>query len=223
MFPSKCPLVVFFLVILCLAASAVAQQPAGDPTAALNSLQQTAQTTASDIAHLRIDHWKLDSKMKNDAQTDRDSLERNLTSALPELIAKVRQSPDDLSVNFELYRNLEVLSMILSRFAETTGAFGSKDEYSALANDVAGLDSARKTFTARMESLTASAQAELTQYRSQSRAAQAATNAAPPKKIIIDDTEPEKSKTATKKKKAPKPASSDSTSTSSNAASAPKQ
>jgi hypothetical protein len=215
-------LVIFFLVTLCIATlPATAQQSAGDPSAALNSLEQTAHTTASDIAHLRIDRWKVDSKSKNDAQADRDSLERNLTNALPELIGKVRRAPTDLTANFELYRNLEVLSMIFSRFAETTGAFGGKDEYSALTNDVAGLDSARKTFTARMESLTASAQAELTQYRSQAKATQAA--APPPKKIVIDDSEPEKPKAASKKKKSSKPASADASTPSTTSASAPKQ
>lgn len=219
MFPSKCPSIIL-IILLCLAALPIlAQQPVADPTADLNALQQTAQTTAADIAHLRIDKWKVDSRAKNDAQTDRESLSRNLTSALPELIANVRRAPDDLSANFELYRNLEVLSMIFSRFAETTGAFGGKDEYSALANDLSGLDAARKTFTTRMESLAASAQAELTRYRSQASSAQAAVKAAPPKKIVIDDSAPEKPKAAAKKKKTAKPAASEPPATS---ASAPK-
>ncbi len=133
---------------------------------------------------------------------------------MPEVIAKVRQAPTDLAANFELYRNLEVLSGIFSHFAETTGAFGSHDDYTMLANDLNGLDQARREFTQRMETLTRSAQTELTQYRAQTKAAQAAATAAPPKKIVIDDTEPEK-KTATRKKKpAPKPAD---TNTNSNA------
>ena len=201
------------LVLLLSALPMAAQQAVGDPSATLTSLEQTALSATGDIAHLRIEKWKLDSRSKNDALNDRDSLQRNLKGALPELIGKVRQSPMDLTANFELYRNLEVLSEIFSRFAETTGAFGSRDEYSPLVNDVAGLDAARKALTQRMEALTASAQAELTRYRSQARSVQTPA-ATQPKKVVIDDSEPKP--VAKKKKPAPKAGSTGDAANSSN-------
>lgn len=192
---------------------AIAQQTLPDPTPSLDALEQTARGAATDLGHIRVEKWKIDNKSRYDAQTDRDSLQRNLQS-LPEVIGKVRQAPNDLTANFELYRNLEVLSGIFSHFAETTGAFGSHDDYSMLANDLSGLDKARRDFTQRMETLTSSAQAELTRYRTQAKSTQAATSAQP-KKIVIDDSEPDKKSAAAKKKKpAAKPAD---TNTNSNA------
>jgi hypothetical protein len=176
-----------------------------DASASLSSLEQTARSAVSDISHLRIEKWKTDGNTKKSAQSDSDSIERNMGSALPELIAKVRSAPDDLNANFKLYRNLDVLYDVFSRFAETAGAFGSKEEFQSLAKDLDGLDAARRAMADRLDALTASTQNELAQYRNQLKAAQAAAAAAPPKKIVIDDTEPEK-KTTTKKKKAPKPA-----------------
>jgi hypothetical protein len=181
-----------------------AQQAAPDPSATLNLLEETARASASDISHLRIERWKTDGGTKKTAQSDADSIQRNMGSALPELIAKLRAAPQDLNANFKLYRNVDVLYEYFARFTETTGAFGARDDFQALAHDLDSLDSARHALAERMDALSASAQAELTQYRTQARGAQAAAASAPPKKIVIDDSEPEK-KTA-KKKKPAKPA-----------------
>lgn len=198
MFPSKRTIAIAFLSICFAAIPSVAQ--ANDPSATLNSLESTARNSTSDISRMRIEKWKADGNTKKGAQTDSESLQRNMSSALPELIGKVRSAPNDLNANFKLYRNLDVLYDVFSRFAETAGAFGNRDDFEALARDLDGLDSARRSLADRLDLLTTSTQAELTQLRNQARAAQATATTAPPRKIVIDDSEPEK-KSATKKKK----------------------
>jgi hypothetical protein len=202
---SKCKIVsaVTFLFLAMTALTSFAQQPA-DPTATLNSLEQTARNSVSDISRLRIDKWKTDGGTKKSAQGDGESISRNLSSALPELINRVRNAPTDLNTNFRLYRNLDVLYEVFTRFAEAAGAFGTKDEFLTLGKDLDELDNARRAFADRLDTLSSSAQAELTQLRAQARAAQAPAASAPAKKIVIDDTEPEK-KTVKKKKPAAKP------------------
>jgi hypothetical protein len=202
---SKCKIVsaVTFLFLAMTALPSFAQQPA-DPTATLNSLEQTARNSVSDISRLRIDKWKTDGGTKKSAQGDGESISRNLSSALPELISRVRNAPTDLNTNFRLYRNLDVLYEVFTRFAEAAGAFGAKDEFLTLGKDLDELDNARRAFADRLDTLSSSAQAELTQLRAQARAAQAPAASAPAKKIVIDDTEPEK-KTVKKKKPAAKP------------------
>lgn len=217
MSPIQRPLILALIVSTLTLVPAFAQQ---DTSATLSSLEQTAHTSVSDIDRLHIDKWKTDGGTKRNAQSDSESILRNLNSALPELIGKVRTAPDDLNANFKLYRNLNALYDVFSRFAETAGAFGSKDDFQALARDVDGVDAARRAMADRMDALTTSGQAELTQYRNQSRQSQAAAAAAPPKKIVIDDSEPEK-KPAKKKKPAAKPATSGEQGASSG--SAPKQ
>jgi hypothetical protein len=193
-----------------------------DPSETLTSLEQTARTSVTDIARLRIEKWKTDGGTKKNAQSDSESIERNMGSALPELIGKVRSAPNDLNANFKLYRNLDVLYDVFSRFAETAGAFGSKEEFQSLAKDLDGLDAARRALADRMDALTASTQNELAQYRNQVKAAQSSAAAAPPKKIVIDDSEPDK-KTSTKKKKpAAKPADPAAANSSNSGSSTPK-
>lgn len=206
MSPSKSA-VAFLISLAILAAAASAQQPAAaDPSTTLNNLEQTARNSVGDLSHLRVEKWKADGNTKKNAQTDSESLQRNMSSALPELIAKVRTNPQDLNANFKLYRNLNVLYEVFARFAETTGAFGNRDDFDTLSKDLDGIDAARHAIGDRLDTLTTSVQSQLNQAVARARAAQAAEAAAPPKKIVIDDTEPEKK--STKKKKTTKPADS---------------
>src|SRR3954466_8097712 len=50
----------------------------------IGQLQQIAQQTASDLGKLRIDKWKTDASNKQQTQSNSQSLQRNLTAALPE-------------------------------------------------------------------------------------------------------------------------------------------
>jgi len=207
----------FFLLPVLLAA-ATAQVSPSSPAAAgapipyasvselnllLSQLEQNSQTVGANLSRLRVERWKTDGNTKRGAQGDIDSIQRNLQSALPEMIAQLRNSPENLAATFKLYRNLNALYDVFSSVVESAGAFGSKDDYQALQNDLDALDRSRRSFADRMETLSNGKDAELVQLRTQLRAAQAAAVvAAPPRKVVVDDTEPPKK--TVKKKPAPK-------------------
>ena len=134
-------------------------------------------------------------------------MQRNLTSALPALISNVRSAPQDLGEEFKLYRNLNALYDVFASLTESTGAFGAKSDYDALAKQLDVIDSVRRNLGNALESLTASTQSELAQLRAQVHTLQQAAAAppSPPKKVIVDDNEPAK-KTTHKKKTTTKPA-----------------
>jgi hypothetical protein len=155
-----------------------------------------------DLAELRIDRWKIDSGSKRQTQGNVDSVQRNLQSALPEMIAELKASPESLTSTFKLYRNLDALYNVFGSVTESTGAFGSKDEFQSLENDLSAFEKARVAFAERMESLSGAKEAEVTRLRAALQNAQ--TVAAPPKKIVVDDDAPPK-KPPAKKKPAPKP------------------
>jgi hypothetical protein len=139
-----------------------------------------------------------------------DSIRRNLQSALPEIMAQVSASPEDLSATFKLYRNLDALYDVFGSVVENAGAFGSKDEFQGLSNDMNGLESARRALGERMQKLASAKEDELTRLRAQVKTLSAAVPPPAPKKIIVDDTEPAKKPAA--KKKTAKPGSTDSNS-----------
>jgi hypothetical protein len=170
----------------------------------LSQLEATSKETQSDLVRLRIEKWKADGSYKKQALGNVDSVQRNLQGALPEIIAQLRNAPEDLPATFKLYRELDALYDVLGSIAEGTGAFGSKDDFQSVSNALTGFESARKQLAERIENLASSKEAEITRLSTALKTAQAA--AEPPKKILVDDTEPPK-KPAPKKKTPKKPAS----------------
>jgi hypothetical protein len=204
------------LLPLCLAVSAQvisSNQPApqgpvsyasvNQLTQLLTQLEQASQSAQVDLAKLRVEKWKTDSGSKRQAQGNVESIQRNLQTALPEIIAELKASPESLTSTFKLYRNLDALYDVFESVAESAGAFGSKDEFQSLENDVSAFEKARRQVADRMETLAGAKEAEVIRLRAALQNAQANTPAPPPKKIVVDDTAP--AKKPVKKKPVPKP------------------
>lgn len=173
--------------------------------AELDRLQAASTDTNSEISKLRIEKWKADGGSKQQAQSNAQSIQRNLSSALPGMISAVRSAPQDLGAEFKLYRNLNALYDVMSSLTESAGAFGPKNDYEALAKQLEVFDTARRNIGDALEQLTASTQSQLDQLRTQVRTMQTAAAAAPPKKTVVDDTEPVKKTSTTHKKKTTTP------------------
>jgi hypothetical protein len=169
----------------------------------LSQLEATSKTTQEDLARLRIERWKTDSSYKKQTLSNVDSIQRNLQNALPEMIAKLRAAPEDVPATFKLYRNLDALYDVLRGVVESAGAFGSKDDFQSLSNDLDSFENTRKLVAERIDNLASAKEAEIVRLRTDLKAAHAAVPAPPPKKIVVDDNEPPK-KPAVKKKPAAK-------------------
>jgi hypothetical protein len=170
----------------------------------LAQLEESSKSTQADLAKLRIERWKTDGNSKKQTLANVDSIQRNLQGALPEIIAQLRAQPEDLPTTFKLYRNLDALYDVVGVVVEGTGAFGSKDDFQSLSNDLTTFEDTRKQLAKRIESLSSAKEVEIVRLRADLKTAQAAIPAAPPKKVVVDDNEPPK-KPVVKKKK-PKPA-----------------
>jgi len=212
--PRRAAMVATLLVIAFATATAAAQQAGAAPSGAqppvayssvnelngiLTQVKQTAQNIQTDLGKVRIEKWKTDANTKKQALSDTDSIQRNLQTTLPETIAQLNNSPEDVGISFKLYRNLDALYDVFGSVAELAGAFGSKDEAQSLGNDLNELQSSRRAFGERMQKLSSSKEDELTRLRSQVKTLSAAPPP-PPKKIVVDDTEPVRKPV---KKKAP--------------------
>lgn len=178
----------------------------------LGQLEATSQKTQGDLVKLRIEHWKADTSYKRQALGNVDSIQRNLQGALPEIIGQLRLAPESLPATFKLYRNLDALYDVLGSVTEDAASFGSKDDLQSLANDLGSFEGTRKQLADRIDTLSAAKEAEIARLRTDLKNAQAeAAPTGPPKKIVVDDTEPPKKpapkkKTTTKKPATEKPA-----------------
>ena len=174
--------------------SAVPYSSVSELNLLLSDLDQTSRDTQQDLARLRIEKWKADGNTKRGSLADVESIQRNLQNALPEIVNQLRNSPDSLVATFKLYRNLDALYDVFGSLTESAGAFGSRDEFQSLQNDLGALERSRHSFADRMESLTTAKEGELGSLRTQlQQAKRAAENSPPPpKKVVVDDAEPPK-------------------------------
>jgi hypothetical protein len=164
----------------------------------INQLRQATQSANVDLGRLQIAHWKGDSSQKQQMQQVADSLKKNLTYAVPDLIGEVQSSRGSLSSTFRLYHNVNVVYEFLNSLAEAAGAFGKREEYEPLAGDAASLDNARQGLSSYIEKTAA---------RLEKPAPTPSPAATPtPKKIIVEDDTPKKKPATTRKKKPSSPA-----------------
>src|SRR5271165_1903163 len=192
------------------------EKPASDASTAktsivtdLDRLQTVASQAALDIGQLRIEKWKANSNAKSAARADADSVQRNLTSALPGLIDAVRSAPEDVNAEFKLYRSLNALNDVFGPLTEATRVFGQKSEYDALSQQLQVISSVCRKLGEGLEQLTAAKERELSQMRIQIKdqqeklATAEAAAAEARKELVLAQTEPPK-KAAPKKKTAAK-------------------
>lgn len=179
-------------------AKAVPPAPAApaDPDQLLSQLEQTTAAVKSSLAMLRIEKWKAGSQQKAQLQANAESVRRNITAALPGMVQGVRGAPDNLGASFKLYRNVSALYDVFASLTEAAGAYGSKDDFRDLSQELQQLDTLRHSLGDRVEQLATAKEAELVRLRAQLKPAPAA---AQPKKVVVDDNEPP----APKKKKKP--------------------
>lgn len=171
----------------------------------LRQIEQSASNLNLDLGELRVQKWKTDSASKRQAESNIDSVQRNLTAALPGFVSAVRNAPRNVAPGFRLYRNLSVLSEVLNSIAESAGAFGPRGEFERLVDDINGLETARTALAKRVESLAEAQAVELARLRSQLQP-QAKAQQRPTKKVVVDDNATKKVKSTAQKK--PKPAHS---------------
>src|SRR6202047_1719337 len=122
----------------------------------LSQLEDASKATQADLTKLRIERWKTDGSTKKQVLANADSIQRNLRGAVPEIIEQLRAAPENLSASFKLYRNLDALYDVLGSVVESAGAFGPKDDFQALSNDLSTFEATRKQMAERVQNLAAS-------------------------------------------------------------------
>jgi hypothetical protein len=211
-----------FLFILILAAPSLSAQktvrtqpmpapappvPAPALISALNDLDRVSSATEVDIANMGSSSEKNDRSWRNgwrfwhpfssSSHSPHDeqaaaSLQRNLHDAMPGLIQNARSS-GTFAATFKLYNNLSVVCELLDALVKSSSSQGGKGD-TALANDSNAMGRIRQDLATYVEQTAASLDAR-SQY---TVTTSAPANGKAPKRIVVDDTVPEK-KSAVKK------------------------
>ena len=166
----------------------------------LARIQKAAEASKVDLTGLHIERWRTDREQKAELTKIADSLQRNLTSAVPDLINSVRSSNGSVSTTFKLYHNLNVVYEYMNVLADSASALSKDDDSYPLSREAQTLDSARQDLSTFIEKAATNLEDKL-------RVALAPRPAPPqeltPKKVVVDDTNVKKPATSRKKKTSP--------------------
>jgi hypothetical protein len=174
-----------------LSATAQAAAPGAAPAPApggfaMANLRPALANVQSAIGNINIGHWKLSAATRTAAQQDVVSMQRDLTATLPGLMSQAEASgPGVLSPSFAVFRNLDALYDVLLRVSETAALAGSESDAGSLEDARAGLEDGRGKLGAWLLQSIGAQDAQIA--RQQTPAAQAATPAPAPSKIVVDD------------------------------------
>lgn len=196
--------------LLAQAAPAQTVNPAQPRTQSSLALGNALQQVSIASAHLRraldsinVPKWKAPGDVRQTTVSDVDSMQRDVTDTLPNLINTALADPAKISPAFSVYRNVDALYDVLLRVSETAQLAGSNDAR-LLEEQRAALEDARTQLGAALVQSTQTQDAEVVHLRA---AAVAAPPPPPPAKTVVDDGPATKSKsTTTKKKTTHKPA-----------------
>jgi hypothetical protein len=182
------------------AAPAVAPAPAGF---AMSNLRPALANVQTAITSLNVARWKAPNDIRATTQQDINSMQRDLNTTLPALLAQAdaaaaaASGPPALSPAFAVFRNLDALYDVMLRVTETAGLAGSASDASSLEDARGGLEDGRAKLGAWLLQAIGAQDAQV--VRLQAPVAHPAPAPPPaPNKIVVNDgpdtTKPHKKK-----------------------------
>ena len=197
-----------------------------DLNTTLVDLDRVSQATQKDIANMHVEGWKAgwktgflkDGEHKDQAQQAAKSLQRNLANALPGLIHDVQSSRGSVTATFKLYDDVSLVCEAVDSLISASEAAGKKGDAAPLVDDFSAFARIRRSLSNYIQQSSAAMERGRTTYTASVSApavqaapqkAAASRSSAPQvvvdqgvKKIIVDDTVPDKATPAAKKKPA---------------------
>ena len=192
-----------------------------DLNSTLIDLERISQAAQNDIANMQVEKWKSgwktgflkDGSHSQQAQQAAGSLQRNLANALPGLIHDVQNSRGSISTTFKLYDDVSLVCEAVDSLINASEAAGHKSDAAPLADDYTALTRVRRSLSNYIQQASVAWEtkgktpsATFSAPQSAPRTTQSASstqvvNDQGVKKIIVDDTVPEKKSAPAAKKK----------------------
>lgn len=177
-------------------AAQVSPKPSDLLHAALSQISQT-------MASLNISRWKAPNEVRAATQQNVDSIQRDLNSTLPGLLATADASPGTVSAVFPVYRNVDALYDVLLRVSQTGNLAAPQNEATAITDALQKLESGRADLGNAIINASKSNEAEMIRLQTAIQQAAAAKAATPPKTTVVNDGPATSNSTSPKRKKKP--------------------
>lgn len=180
------------------AAAAPAAAAAGKSPSAM--MQPGIDAVKQALATVKTDKWKAAGPVKDETATNIASIQRDVDSTLPGLLATADGAPDSVSKMFPAYRNVDALYDVLLRVTAVGRLSAPAQESAALSQALTSLDDGRRALADRMQSGAVAGEKQVVDLRAQLKAVPPPVVAAAP---VCPTVTPAKKPT---KKPAAKPA-----------------
>lgn len=198
------------VLLLILGASPAALAQTSAPTGfAVANLRPSLANVQTAIGNLSIPRWKAPADVRAAAQQDVASMQRDLNTTLPGLMAQVESQPAGaaaLAPSFAVFRNLDALYDVLLRVTETAALTGSSYDANSLEQARAGLEDARSQLGSWLVQSIGAQDAQIARLLA-APASPASTAAPAPTRIVVNDGPADSPKPRRKKPAAASPPS----------------
>lgn len=204
------------LILLALCVLPLTQNSQGQPTSDAapvtravppsQTLQPSLDVLKQMIAETHIDKWKGSPAIRSEAQANFDSIQRDVQTTLPSLLAAADPAPGSTAKVFPVYRNVEALYDVMLRLVVAGRLAAPNDQMSALDQTLARLDDGRRALGAQLQQDADAQELRVTHL-------EAALKAVPPPQPPPPPPAPIKCPVAPAKKRVTKPAASQTTPT----------
>jgi hypothetical protein len=177
-----------WLLTAVLMPAQTAQSPPTSGTTTTFDLQPIRSATDSlrqAVSSVNTSRWKTSNEVKSVSQNDLNSIFNDLNSVLPGLLQTAQASPSSFKPAFEVYRNVNALYDVVLRVSQAASLTGAATDAAYLQNALNELSRARNSLSNALAAASEQRDTELVQLRAKVQAQD--TQAAPPKKIIVDD------------------------------------
>jgi hypothetical protein len=167
----------------------------------MSNLRPALANVQNAITNLNVTHWKAPNDIRATTQQDINSMQRDLNTSLPDLMAQAdaaaANGPTALSPAFAVFRNLDALYDVLLRVTETAGMAGSSSDASSLDEARAGLEDGRAKLGTWLLQAIGAQDAQIAKTQA-TVARPPAAPPPPPTRIVVNDgpdtTKPHKKK-----------------------------
>jgi len=115
--------------------------PATQPSATLRPSLDVVKTA---LSQLQLNRWKASTPIRNEAESNVASIQKDVNSTLPTLLTAADTAPDSPARLLPVYRNVEALYDVMLRVDAAARLAAPADQMSALDQALARLDDGRR-------------------------------------------------------------------------------
>jgi len=138
------------------------------------TLQPSIRLVKEALSSLNIDKWKASSAIKNEADGNLQSVQRDIDQTLPGLVMAADAAPDSAAKALPVFRNVDALYDVMLRLDAAGRLAAPKDQVGALDDALGSIADARRSLGDQLQANTEA------QEQKMIRLQQAAARPAPP-------------------------------------------